>query len=68
MAFMKLLRNRKQYKGYGHKKGDILLMDDVVVEDVYRLDTDGNKYFDEDVAELTPEEQEKCLKVENIPL
>ena len=66
--FMKLLKVRKQYKGYGHKVGDILLMDDELTDDIYRKDDAGNKYLDEDVAELTPEEQEKCLRVETIPL
>lgn len=68
MAFMKLMRVRKQYKPYGHKVGDILLMDDELTDDVYRKDDDGNKYFDEDVKELTEEEAAKCLRVEKIEL
>ena len=66
--FMKLIRNRKQYQAYGHKKGDILLMEDEVIRDIFRRDDEGNEYFNEDVAELTEEEASKCLRVESIQL
>lgn len=68
MPFMKLVRVRKQYKGFGHKKGDILLMEDELIDDIYRKDDEGNKYFDEDVKELTEEEAAKCLRVETIEI
>lgn len=68
MPFMKLVRVRKEYKPYGHKKGDILLMDDELTDDVYRKDDDGNKYFDDDVKELTEEEAARCLRVEKLEL
>lgn len=65
MPFMKII---SRAKGVNRKVGEIVLIEDDEIRDGISVDTDGNEYPTEILAPLTPEEEEQCLKVEEIQL
>lgn len=65
MPFMKIIGKAK---GVKKKVGEIVLIEEDEIRDGISVDTEGNEYPTAILASLTPEEEETCLRVEEIQI
>lgn len=65
MPFMKITGKAK---GVKKKIGEIVIIEDDEIRDGISVDTEGNEYPTAILAPLTPEEEARCLRVEEIQI